>query len=84
MQGKRAWLGPGAPDSQVPQMEGTQPQEQQEWPSLRLLIFKQGCQDFLVVLWIKIHLPVQGTQVRFLVQEDCTGRRAPKPVCHNY
>ena len=48
--------------------------------SLRLLIFKQECQDFLVVLWIRTRLPVQGTQFRFLIWEDCTGRRAPRPV----
>ena len=38
----------------------------------------------LVVQWIKIHLPMQGTQVQFLVQEDSTYCKAPKPVHHNY
>ena len=38
----------------------------------------------LVAQWLRIRLPVQGTQVRALVGEDprCCG--ATKPVCHNY
>ena len=38
----------------------------------------------LVVQWLRIRLPVQGTQVRSLVQEDSTCRRATKPMRHNY
>ena len=38
----------------------------------------------LVVQWLRICLPMQGTQVPVLVQEDPTCRRATKPVCHNY
>ena len=38
----------------------------------------------LVVQWLRIRLPMQGTQVRALVQEDPTCHRATKPVCHNY
>ena len=38
----------------------------------------------LVVQWLRIRLPVQETQVRALVREDPTGRRATKPVRHNY
>ena len=34
--------------------------------------------------WLRIHLPVQGTQVRALVQEDPTCRRATEPMRHNY
>ena len=34
--------------------------------------------------WLKIHLPMQGTRVRALVQEDPTCRGATKPVHHNY
>ena len=37
-----------------------------------------------VVQWLRIHLPMQGTQVRSLVWEDPTCRRATKPVCCNY
>ena len=38
----------------------------------------------LVVQWIRICLPVQGTRVWSLVQEDSTHHRATKPVSHNY
>ena len=38
----------------------------------------------LVVQWLKIHLPMQGTRVRALVQEDPTCHGAAKPVRHNY
>ena len=38
----------------------------------------------LVAQWLRIHLPMQGTRVRALVQEDPTCRGATKPVCHNY
>ena len=38
----------------------------------------------LVVQRIKIHLPMQGTQVQSLIQEDPTCRRATKSICHNY
>ena len=38
----------------------------------------------LVVLWLRIHLPMQGTRVRALVWEDPTCCRATKPVCHSY
>ena len=37
----------------------------------------------LVVQWLKIHLTMQQTPVRPLVQEDSSCRRATKPVCHN-
>ena len=38
----------------------------------------------LVVQWLRIRLPVQGTRVWSLVQEDPTCRGATKPVRHNY
>ena len=38
----------------------------------------------LVAQWLRIHLPMQGTQVRALVQEDPTCQGATKPTCHNY
>ena len=38
----------------------------------------------LVVQWLRIHLPIQGTQIQSLVQEDSTCHRATKPVYHNY
>ena len=38
----------------------------------------------LVVQWLRIHLPMQGTWVRALVQEDPTCHGATKPMRHNY
>ena len=38
----------------------------------------------LVVQWLRICLPMQGTRVRALVQEDPTCCKATKPVHHNY
>ena len=38
----------------------------------------------LVVQWLRIHLPMQGTQVQSLVWEDSTCRGTTKPVCYNY
>ena len=38
----------------------------------------------LVAQWLRIRLPMQGTQVQSLVQEDPTSRRTTKPVRHNY
>ena len=42
------------------------------------------CRTSLVAQWLRIRLPVQGTWVRSLVQEDPTCRGATKPVRHNY
>ena len=46
-------------------------------------------QDFIIrasllVQWLRIRLPMQGTRVRALVREDPTCRGATKPVRHNY
>ena len=38
----------------------------------------------LVVQWLRICLPMQGTRVRALVREDPTCRGATRPVSHNY
>ena len=38
----------------------------------------------LVVQWLRIRLPMQGTRVRALVWEDPTCRGATKHVSHNY
>ena len=48
-------------------------------PPLNLLF-----QTSLVVQWLRIPLPTQGTQVWALVWEDLTCRGATKPVYHNY
>ena len=34
--------------------------------------------------WLRIRLPMQGTRVQSLVQEDPTCRGSTKPMCHNY
>ena len=38
----------------------------------------------LVVQWLRIHLPMQGTQDQSLVREDPSCRGATKPTCHSY
>ena len=38
----------------------------------------------LVIPWLRIHLPVQGTWIRSLVQEGSTCHRVTKPVGRNY
>ena len=38
----------------------------------------------LVAQWIRICLPVQGTRVQSLIQEEPACHGAAKPVCHNY
>ena len=38
----------------------------------------------LVAQWLRIRLPMQGTQVRALVWEDPTCRGATQSVHHNY
>ena len=45
---------------------------------------KRGRRTSLVVQCLRIRLPMQGTWVWFLVQEDPTCRGATKPVYHNY
>ena len=37
----------------------------------------------LVAQWLRIRLPMQGTQVRSLVREDTPCSGATKPVSHN-
>ena len=37
-----------------------------------------------VAQWLRICLPMQGTQVRALAWEDPTCRGATKPMRHNY
>ena len=41
-------------------------------------ITKMPSRTFLVVQWIRIHLPMQETQVQSLVWEDSTCHRATK------
>ena len=48
------------------------------------LTLKTGTGTSLVAQWLRICLPMQGTRVRALAQEDPTCHKATKPVRHNY
>ena len=37
-----------------------------------------------MVQWLRMCLPMQGSQVQSLIREDPTWGRATKPVRHNY
>ena len=47
--------------------------------------WQEACREMtpLVVLWLRIHLPMQETRVQFLIWEDATCRGATKSI-HNY
>ena len=47
-------------------------------------VFKNSIGTSLVVQWLRIHLLMQRTWVRSLVQEDPTCCGATKPMRHNY
>ena len=49
-----------------------------------LFLKVRGLGTSLVVQWLRICLPMQGTRVRSLAQEDPMRHRATKPVRHNY
>ena len=53
-------------------------------PTLLINIKKKIPRTSLVVQWLRIRLPMQGTQVQYLVWEEFMYRGATKPVCHNY
>ena len=61
-----------------------------EWASLQYPLstnkacLRSNTGTSLVAQWIRIRLPMQGTQVPSLVWEDPTCHGATKPVCHNY
>ena len=44
---------------------------------------EEKCRAFLVVQWLRICLPIQGTQIPSLVREDSTCCVATKPMCQN-
>ena len=58
------------------------------WSVLHLILdlcdIKNASRTSLVVQWLRICLPMQGTQVRALVREDPTCRGAAKPMSHHY
>ena len=51
---------------------------------IKLMTNKNLLGTSLVAQWLRICLPMQGTRVRALVQDDPTCRGATKPVRHNY
>ena len=51
---------------------------------LLLAIKNEDIGTSLVVQWLRIHLPMQGTRVRSLVWKNPTCHGATKPVRHNY
>ena len=51
--------------------------------ALSLLCSKYNMGTSLVVQWLRICLPMQGTWVQSLVREDPTCRGATRSVCHN-
>ena len=48
------------------------------------MVLKENDRTSLVAQWLRTCLPMQGTGVRALVQEDPTCCGATKPVRHNY
>ena len=48
------------------------------------LHLKEKLGTSLVAQWLRIRLPMQGTRLQLLVQEDPTCSGAIKPVRHNY
>ena len=54
------------------------------WKTLLFPIKNAAFGASLVVQWLRICLPMQGTRVRALVWEDPTCRGATRPVRHNY
>ena len=55
----------------------------QKYP-LSFTKIKRALGTSLVVPWLRIHLPMQGTWVWFLLQGDSTCYRALKSMCRDY
>ena len=54
------------------------------YKQLMQLNIKKATRASLAAQWLRICLPMQGTQVRALVWEDPTCHGATRPVSHNY
>ena len=74
------WAGPGEVERQAALCPTGKGLTSSEFTSS----FNRRSWTSLVVQWLRIHLPTQGTPVWSLVQEDPTCCRATKPMCHNY
>ena len=48
------------------------------------LMLNKELEASLVAQLLGVCLPMQGTRIQALVQEDLPCRGAAKPVCHNY
>ena len=55
-----------------------------KWFQILTEDLKKSTRTSLVVQWLRIHLPMQGTQVSSLVWEDPTCHGATKPMHRNY
>ena len=51
---------------------------------VNMIALKMSSRASLVAQWLRIRLPMRGTQVQALVQKDPTCHGAAGPVRHNY
>ena len=79
--GRGAGRGRAAQLASIRQMSG---QVSRGKNASQINIKKKIPRTSLVVQWLRIRLPMQGTQVQYLVWEEFMYRGATKPVCHNY
>ena len=63
-------------DKEHPSRQATSWMVQYQWCQDKKCFKNDGVVTSLGVQWLRIHLPIQGTWVWFLVQEDPTGCRA--------
>ena len=71
-------------DKEHPSRQATSWMVQYQWCQDKKCFKNNGVATSLGVQWLRMHLPIQGTRVWFLAQEDPTGCRATKPVHRNY
>ena len=78
---------PGSGSSPRPRGSPEPAPATQAWsPDILIFLIKKLWRSWasLVVQWLRIHLPMQETQVWSLVWEDPTCQGANKPMCHSY
>ena len=76
--------GQGCLDPRVCCTQLTPASTQELWEPAVIHSTGKTCRDqSLVVQWMRLRLPTQGTWVQPLVQEDSTRLRT-KPMCHSY
>jgi len=74
MWGEPGMVGEGTPPVLQPRTSPTAPTP----------LLKKVLGDFLVVLWLRVHLLMQGTRVQSLVRDGPACLRPTKPVSHSY